>query len=73
MFKDILRQLLKESENIIRIFPLKGYQHKKEAERANTLSLKRPFQQLSSVRNIFADYLFLFCVFIGVFVSFGSL
>ena len=24
MFKDILRQLLKESENIIRIFPLKG-------------------------------------------------
>ena len=43
---------------------------KKEAERTNKLSLKRPFQQLSSVRNIFADYFFCF-VFLLVFFFLG--
>ena len=37
---------------------------KREAERKNKLSLKRPFQQLSSVSNIFADYFcFVLCFY----------
>ena len=69
MFKDILRQLLKESEGLVFL----SISTKKEAERANTLSLKRPFQQLSSVRNIFADYFcfvlcfYCFFVFLGLY------
>ena len=76
MFKDILRQLLKESENIIRIFPLKGlFSHLSAQKRSRKgkyiISEKRPFQQLSSVSNIFADYFcFVLCFFV-VFVFLG--